>query len=309
MVNLSKRVDIMPTTDIELSKQILKEFGSDVKPYLSNSMHITFYLYKSESIKAPDKILDTFTNNKISACFSEVPYALKGKKDTYNRLLYIFGETHNYMECTAYDKRIIWINESIKNHTLPEYILESDIKNNKYVIQLDEDKLSPSLLYIYLTTLRVMDEDPGFVENMLVLINNYQISYYLAWILASKISHGNSNHNLIPISRNGGITETNVNKVSGLNIRYALSLKAYLSDPHGYDTRSVYSGDKGNIFRTLEDSLVRYKIKRPDGSYTDVCNVNAPYLLSNVIERLMKVDSSKEINSIISEIKHSKETK
>jgi len=279
------------------------KFGKDVKPHLGRSVCIRFYLYKSESTKVPSKEeISTFTKNGITACFSELPHVINGMQKTYNRMVYIFG---NNTSCTPYEQRVEWIDISIKNHALPSYILESDIKENKYVFQLDEKNLSPSLIYIYLTTIRVMSEEPGFVENMLALIKNYHMSYYLAWMFASKISHNNSNHNLLPVARNSGIVD-DINKIKGLNLRYALGLKAYLSDPYRFDKRSVYSGERNNIFRILEESLSKYKIKKPtyDGyDNKDACSVSSTYLLSDTVEKLMNANNSQEVNSIIRIIK------
>lgn len=281
-----------------------RKFEDDIKISKGNQYCIRYYLYKSKSTKVPSKIKDTFKKNESISCFASLLNDLKDNSKTYNRLLYILDERRNDISCVDYDTRVLWINESIKNNALPSYIVESDIQNNKYIIRLDEKNLSPSLLYTYLTVIRVMNEEPIFVKNTITLITKYQLPYCLAWLFASKISHSNAGHNIIPICKSYSniTTQTNINIISGIYLRYPLALKKYLSNPYLYDKRDIFSGGGFNIHGTLSKSFLEFNVQSPEvDNYPFV--VKSTDLLTDTIIKLMGVNNEEEIKSFLKELK------
>lgn len=277
-------------------------FGAEIKASLGNSFRTTYWLYKSESMEILDKIPEPFTHNNGTACFSSLPSYLQGKEAIYNRMLYVIEDTGIREKIVQPDERILWVKLSIANRTLPSYILSNKmIESNKYVIKLDEEGLSPSLLYVYLCTLRVMRDDPEFVRNILTLVDKYRMSYYLAWDFASKFSHSATGHNLVPHSRSGGIVDSDVNKIKSISLKYALTLKAYLQNPQEYDKRSIYSGLRFGAFDAFSKAISMFRLKPPD--VKDIY-VDAPLLLSDKVVRLMESTNTKEVNSLLKEIRN-----
>ncbi len=317
-----KKETIATIKPIELLKQmqmpkpvkkprVTQVFKEDIKSYHGNNMDVTYRVFHSDTMEIPkSNKIDGSVEANHTACFSGIPYAIKEKKDL-NRLLYIFDATRNAMKVTSYEDRLKWIDIAIANNALPKYIKNSDIIENRYLFKLDDKNLTPSLLYIYLTTIRVMNEEPGFVRNMITLIEKYKMDYSLAWVFASKISHTNSGHNIIPISRNGAIVPSNVDDVKGVQLRYAMALKGYLSNPRKYDTRSIYKPRTGgetwyNIYNIIQAGIKEYHLKpivEYEYSKHNDCNVPASFLLSDLVVRLMNSTDSVEINAIMKEIK------
>jgi hypothetical protein len=150
---------------------------------------------------------------KHGVCFAGLIGKLFPKK--YNRMVYLLNLKSVKVPA---DIKKSYLEICTEFKLLPEYIMESDIKGNRYVIKLEDD-LPRSLLYIYLTVIRFIQESAPFVKNFVTLVDEYKMSPYLAWLLGSQITIKNSWHNFIPYSVTYGARKTDI--LNGTRTRYS----------------------------------------------------------------------------------------
>jgi len=220
----------------------------DIENGRNNSYDVNYILYidKDKGTKIYEDPIKTHSGEKNTnhACFGRLGYMLSNKANPkYNRLIYILKSKRKPAVSNTIPSlniRKSYVDLCIKYKTLPSYIELSNIKLNKYVIKLDDKNLTPSLLYIYLCSLRMIQECPLFVKNMVNLVHKHNISFYLAWGISSKLSTSNTAHNLAYFGSSGGITSNNLNHVH-INIKKCRGLARYLQNPRKYDTKKMGS--------------------------------------------------------------------
>jgi hypothetical protein len=106
-------------------------------------------------------------------------------------------------------ERSEWISLAKKYKLLPPYINENafeDVFDDPNAIPygefiIDLEGLSPTLLYVYLSTLRNIREDPGLPKVILYLVGKLGMNFFAAYVLASKIAIDYLGHHIIDISR------------------------------------------------------------------------------------------------------------
>jgi len=221
----------------------------DVKDFLlgkGENHNVNYHLYSSkiESLdkfdipksldkagKGPKCYEGSIISSHRGVCFTGL---LRNISKTKNRLVYILNKSRSPQ--VSEDEKIRWLDICVKAKALPDYIRNSDIKRDRYVIKLDSP-LSPSLLYIYITCLRWIQECPEFVKNMLILIDKYRINFYTAWLVASCFSVSNTWHNIVPhgCCYRGGLASI-IDK-DEVNIAAARGFRNFLKDPTKYDKR------------------------------------------------------------------------
>ena len=151
--------------------------------------HVRFYLYKDEKpysknrINFPEnKIADPFNRYKFTeyknlgfivntntACFAGLPTQLGLRKETYskpdaegcNRIIY-FPEINSKLIKIEHIKK--WYEIAKKYKLLPEYFNVEDALENKAVV-FDVTAHSLNTLYMYLTIVRCLTEEPSYVKN------------------------------------------------------------------------------------------------------------------------------------------------
>lgn len=169
---------------------------------------------------------------KNEICFGSLLVEI-GKAKT-DRFVYILKKSREPQLST--NEKVKWLDICLKVGALPEYIKSSDIKTDRYVIKLD-DSLPPSLLYIYLTCIRWIQECPEFVKNMIILTDKYKINFHLAWLISSLFSVRNSYHNIVPYGYTYGKGLDLIIVNSKINVSIARGLRNFLENPTKYDER------------------------------------------------------------------------
>lgn len=145
-----------------------------------------------------------------------------------------------------------WLDICVKAKALPDYIKEiSDIEGNRYILKIDTE-LNISILYIYLTCIRWIQEAPTFVKNMLKLVNKYNINFYIAWLIASKMSIGNTWHNIVSYGSDYGQTISSLFKESTYDVAVACGIKNLLLNPSKFGSKHCLGSAKNYDFEASE---------------------------------------------------------
>ena len=218
----------------------------DIEQGRSNEYDVNYILYvdkvKGTKIYRNPILTHNGAKNNNRSCFGSLGYQLDDKANPkYNRLIYILkSKKKPSVEhiIPSLDIRKAYVDLCVKYKTLPDCIKLENIKLNKYVIKLDDKNLTPSLLYIYLCSLRMIQECPIFVKDMVNLVHKHNISFYLAWGIASKLGTSNTAHNVAYFGSTGGITPKDISRIF-VNIKKCRGLMKYLQNPCKYDTKKI----------------------------------------------------------------------
>lgn len=143
---------------------------------------------------------------------------------------------------TSKEKRQ-WIELAQEHKLLPKYVEQSWVDKGEYIIDLNDENISPSLLYAYLSVIRYIRDETAFVRSVLIMVD-HGVNYYIAFTLASKMYVTNSNHHIIHIQRGYPfISIDTAKKVLNMDLEVgaAISLRRYFSNPRKWDKRNVIS--------------------------------------------------------------------
>jgi hypothetical protein len=232
--------------------------GKDFKSSSNESHSVRYYLYPSELgdvdkfgipkdiTKREDKYIIEHGSNICFASLSNELVRNRGKVDRFVYLLRnrsILLTQHEVHE---------WLNICIKAKALPNYMRkESDTERNRYILKLDPD-MKPSMLFIQITCIRWIQEAPIFVKNMVMLVNKYHVSFYLAWLVASRMSIGNSWHNIVGGGAQYGQNISSILKDSTYNVASARGIRNLMAHPNKFDKRSINKMGKNDEFNATE---------------------------------------------------------
>ena len=145
---------------------------------------------------------------------------------------------------------------------LPEYINENSFvdekspsKTAKATFILDIKGLTASMLYVYLSTIRNIREDPGLPKAVLYLVNELGMNFYLAYVFASSIVLSSTGHHILNTQRDYGafkqvydskagyaytpITSTQINETIKTSIATAIGIQRMVNDPNKYDKSNI----------------------------------------------------------------------
>jgi len=226
--------------------------AEDFASSCNESHNVCYYLYPDD-IKDVDKfgIPNNITKRDdhyiikhgSTICFAGLLGELKRNKGKINRLVYILAPKSS--ELTK-DETVKWLNMCIKAKALPNYIKkESDVAGNRYVLKIDPS-LRLSVMFIYLTCIRWLQEAPIFVRNMLKLVGKYNMNFYISWLVASRMSMGNTWHNIVIYGSEYGQSINGVLTKCELDIAIACGIRNLLAAPKEFDKYVV--GRIGNGF-------------------------------------------------------------
>ncbi len=222
-----------------------------------------------------------YWKNGNHACFAELLNTLYEKDDKYNRMFYTIylkepgdKEQQFYGPGTSVllsiEECIRWIQLSKEYKILPDYVDENSIEmfdtpielgNGTYnkhravgkgIVILDLTKLTQGQLYLYLSTLRHLREDPGFVRTAIYLIDRCKMNFYAAYVFASRIAMSTTGHHTISVCRKYGefirktgsesSHETKLSSIEALTtgIGWMISLQRFVKNPKKYDKHLVH---------------------------------------------------------------------
>lgn len=191
---------------------------ADLKKYPWNSINNPYYFLNTEykDFAALKGTLELILN---TACFSALgSHMLKKGNEKHNRILYIFekhGELSN-KECLR------WLLLAKQNKFLPRYTNIKKVLQNSNAV-FDYSNITFNLLYVYLTIVRMLVEEPKFIKNVLVLVDKYKVNYFAAFVAAKYYGFNNFGHafctpsNSYPnIKKPDELKKLQLNKILGL---------------------------------------------------------------------------------------------
>ncbi|KKN45503.1 hypothetical protein LCGC14_0682520 [marine sediment metagenome] len=188
--------------------------------------------------RLPDDIHDIDSNTKDiwkntnHACFAGLLGKLYKQSDKYNRIFYTIYLKEPYSKKRKYynpganillsmEECIRWIQLAEEHKMLPDYIDENLIEMFEFPIKLgngnysynehnavgkgtavlDLTDLTQAQLYLYLSMLRVLREDPGLVRVAIYLTDKCKMNFYAAYVFASRIAISTTEHHTITVFR------------------------------------------------------------------------------------------------------------
>lgn len=196
--------------------------------------YVEYYLYREDEdvfplINMPDpKTIENKGKNTNVVCFAHLYREITDKYKTIqpNRIAYKFYRNPNLLKkenCLSYLKLC-------KEHKLlPEYVdLVKVLKLNRLHLSLEHH--TRNHIYIYLSVVRHMQSDPGFVGAVLELVKD-GIDPFVAIAVGCSIAMSNSNHHFMPAEDTPYILEPfwNVNNVK-VKLRSIYGLYKLLRD-------------------------------------------------------------------------------
>jgi len=194
----------------------------------------------TESVDPRKNFVNVHKNNN-SVCFASLLGEIKQYKKAnqeINRIIY-FIRDGSYKDKLDDQEKLDWITIAKQNWILPEYVTNEMVLSGRPVIKLVD--ISPSLLYVYLSALRVIQENQSFVRAMLYLVAVYRMNFSAAWALASRLVITNSWHNIIELGRSYGQKSTNdINDIT-VPLHLIIGMHRYLKEPTKYDKRDLIS--------------------------------------------------------------------
>lgn len=252
---------------------------------------VTYYLYADAGkARRPHRPLDPikeFAAFKLSgSCFSGLlrTTSLPSNNKKYNRVCYTLEwpkeGSYSYTELST-EERKSWVKLCKTYKLLPSYVTPATAEDGVLVLKLT-DTLSPSLLYCYLSAFRCLREQTGFVKAMLYLVKEKGMNFYAAFVLASSVtvcSSGTIHH----IGEWGRpyMKDVHVDTIL-VFARSIVSLKRFLQNPSGIDTRTIWNARDGWLCRRyILDAL------KPSDKITGQKEFTAAELLNeDVIKKL-----------------------
>lgn len=219
-----------------------------IKPESNKGHVVKYYIYHengygTRSSKNPQKDFTNAHKNNNTICFAGLLGELKSdakKKNNVNRIMY-FIQDKSYKDKLDDQEKVDWVTIARRGNILPNYVTEEMVLEGNPVIKLTD--ISPSLLYVYLSALRVVQENQSFVRAMLYLVAVYRMNFSAAWALASRLVITNSWHNIIELGRRYG--QKNTDDINNIDVplNLVIGLNRYLKDPGRYDKRDLISNN------------------------------------------------------------------
>jgi hypothetical protein len=272
--------------------------------YVHTSNQAEYYLYydtrkhvrRGFVSKDPENEINYF--RKKSACFREVLGIVYDKKKHgpgVNRICVI---VRNHDERAnpnlTFGERKAWIKLAIKNKLLPEYISTKSIKKDpigqekvSVKVVLDISDISIAQLYIYLSTLRYIREDPGFVKSVVYLVNETGLDFYAAFVFASASTITYEGHHIIyNATRAYGNRDNDFRKVK-FHLAHAIGIHDFVNNVSKYDSRKVQNVDRNSSWccaSTINNIINCQKIK----------SIESIYLYDDLIPVIIREKSNRE---------------
>lgn len=203
-------------------------------------------------------------NNKLVKgwCFSDLLKMLKDNTD-HSKIYYNMEEDKlQSVKLTKLEKHK-WVELCVKHKTMPEYITKDDVDKKIMIIDVNDKRITPSLIFIYLCCFRYFREDPGFIKAVVYLVEKCKMNYYAAFVFASRVCINYDLHHILGVVRKYS-EKIDIDKVT-IPLHTIIGLVRIVNDPNKYDSRGPrdYKSSGGfNQFRCAsridEISKIKY---------------------------------------------------
>ena len=202
------------------------------RKHKSSNYKVEYHLFRERNrslggLTIPDDVkkkkgLVTLKN----VCFSGLMGAFKADKKKLNRLCY---KPRVNKVIKSKDVKH-WIEIAKAGRLLPPYVEFEHLKKT-FLLRCN---IAPSLLYVYLCTLRDVEEEPDFVRITSHFVDE-GMDIHAAIVAASSICINNSGHHYL--SLNAAYSERPVSSIR-VSLAHIFQLKKFLMNPSRYDKRS-----------------------------------------------------------------------
>ena len=148
-----------------------------------------------------------------------------------NRLLFLcdFKKHLTSKRHTTIENREWWIETCKKHNFLPDYIADSFVKTGNLILKIDI--LDLKVMYIYLSTARLLQEEPYFVTAVEYLVKERGLGFYTAFAVASRCCISNKSHHVIPVGKQYPFhneKDNDINKIETFQTYQVHKLKNFL---------------------------------------------------------------------------------
>ena len=279
---------------------------ADFKNSASEVHRVRYYLYPSDidnvdgfgipkSIgKRNDKYIIRHGSN---ICLATLLRELAQNKDRVDRFVYLL---ENRSISLTQNEISEWLDICTKAKALPKYIKkESDTERNRYILKL-ESSTKLSMLFIQITCIRWIQEAPIFVKNMIALVNKYHMSFYLAWLVASRMSIGNSWHNIVSDSARYGQTIDKVLKDSTFDVSSACGVRNLILYTDKFDKRSI-----GKLCRSADFEATEY-VHSASPKLRSESVLHIKHMTNNALNKAIKSESDDDLEDVLTELDETK---
>jgi len=275
---------------------------SDFKHSSGENHHVCYYLYPSKSdnvdefgipnniTKRDDKYI---IKHGSTICFASLVRELERNRGNVDRFVYLLKNSSILLTQNEIHE---WLDICIKTKALPDYMRkESDTERNRYILKLDPD-MKPSILFIQITCIRWLQEAPRFVKNMIALVNKYHISFYLAWPIASRMSIGNSWHNIVSDCAEYGQSISSILRDSKYDVSAARGIRNLLVHPDKFDKRSI------NKMAGNADFLATEKVRVAMPKLGRKSVVHIEHMTNSALNEAIEAGSNSDIKNVLKKI-------
>jgi len=218
----------------------------------SRPYHVAYALYESKTKRM--QIPKPMPRKTTNICFSGLIHLCRNS----NRMYYKprLEPDIKVLTKTCAKK---WVALCVENRLLPEYVQPSGIDDG-FVLNLND--ISPCLLYVYLCTIRFVEEEPDFVRSVVYLVSKEKMNMYAAIVFGTMLTCSKPGHHYFQFTKQYGVVP-NINRCRA-DLKYMISLKRFVENPKKYDKRLVKTSGTGTFMGqyTIEPiSKVVQKVK------------------------------------------------
>jgi len=185
-------------------------------------------------------------------CFSDLLKMLTNKE--HNKIYYKMEEDGKQSVKLTKTEKHKWVELCVKHKTMPEYITKDDIDKKIMTIDVEDENITPSLIFIYLCCFRYFREDPGFIRAVVYLVKKCKMNYYAAFVFASRACLNYDLHHILSIVRRYS-EKFDVYKIT-VPLNVIIGLSRIVNGPKKYDKRGprdYKSGGGFNQFRCADN--------------------------------------------------------
>lgn len=205
-----------------------------------------------------EKTLITEERNHL--CFGSLPNKIQKKEGHRTVLEYILKKHRFKVRDDVLSRReiAVWLRVARGAKFLPKSVGVNDLTreeegsmDNRTTIDITD--LTPSLLYIYLTVIRMIQEAPAMVRIIPSLVKGYKLDFPSAWVLTSRYTMNTPLHNFVSCAPSGypGTNPPDINKTENVSLDQIIALKLLIRNPKKYDKRVVEPGMSRGAESTL----------------------------------------------------------
>ena len=191
-----------------------------------------------------------------TACYSGVPAALKS---THTYMLTSMVLAENTTGLLSKEDMIWWLREAKKHGLLPSYTYPKRVVGKGKILTAAFDLKNIkvlSQLYVYLSIIRYIKEEPGLIKVVKHLVRDLKIGFFIAFAVGHVHAVHSNGHSLVPIR---DVYPYNNKVVAGkaYDLHGTKALKRLMTFPEKYDVPK----EKTNHWR-LHNLLTKMQIEK-----------------------------------------------